>query len=133
MRSAIDEALGERVWLKSGAYLVIQPTEALTVIDVNSGKNVAKKDKWENFKKINIEAAREIAHQLRIRNISGMIVVDFINLKSKEDDFELLEHFRTFLKSDPVPTDVWDMTKLGLVEVTRKKVRKSLTEALRGA
>ena len=132
MRSAIDEALGERVWLKSGAYLVIQPTEALTVIDVNSGKNVAKKDKWENFKKINIEAAREIAHQLRIRNISGMIVVDFIKLKSKEDDFELLEHFRTFLKSDPVPTDVWDMTKLGLVEVTRKKVRKSLAEALRG-
>lgn len=130
MRAAIDEALGERVWLKSGAYLIIQPTEALTVIDVNSGKNVMKKDKWENFKRINLEAAREIAHQLRLRNISGIIVVDFINLNSKAEEDELLQNFRAFLKPDPVPADVWDMTKLGLVEVTRKKVRKSLIEAL---
>ncbi|MGN0350551.1 MAG: ribonuclease E/G [Roseburia sp.] len=127
----MEEALKERVWLKSGAYLIIQPTEALTVIDVNSGKNVAKKDKWENFRRINLEAAEEIAKQLRLRNISGIIIVDFINLETTEADAELVQRFRSFLKKDPVPTEVWGMTKLGLVEVTRKKVRKSLVESLK--
>ena len=126
----MENALKEKIWLKSGAYLIIQPTEALTVIDVNSGKNVAKKEMQENFLKINIEAAKEIAYQLRLRNISGIVIVDFINLTSKEAEAELLKEFRAALKSDPVQTDIIDITKLGLVEVTRKKVKKSLKEVL---
>lgn len=128
--SSLDDALKECVWLKSGAYLIIQPTEALTVIDVNTGKNVAKKEVQENFLKINMEAATEIARQLRLRNISGIVVVDFMNLTSKEAEAELMSTFRAALKQDSVPTQLIDITKLGLVEVTRKKVRKSLRECL---
>ena len=124
----IKNALRERVWLKSGAYLVIQPTEALTVIDVNTGKNIAKKEVQENFLKINQEAAVEIARQLRLRSISGIIVVDFINLASENAREELMRTFRAALKYDPAPAQLIDITKLGLVEVTRKKVRKSLQE-----
>ncbi len=131
MKSALEEALRERVWLKSGAYLIIEPTETLTVIDVNTGKNVAKKEVQENFLKVNKEAAEEIARQLRLRNISGMILVDFMNLTSKKAEEELLNTFRSALKKDPVPTQLVDMTKLGLVEVTRKKIRKSLREILK--
>ena len=120
----------ERVWLKSGAYLVIQPTEALTVIDVNTGKNIAKKEMQENFLKVNIEAAEEIARQIRLRNISGIVIVDFINLESKKAEMELLNAFGAALKKDPVPTQIVEMTKLGLVEVTRKKIKKSLRESL---
>ena len=131
VKSSVEKAIAEKVWLKSGAYLIIQPTEAMTVIDVNTGKNVAKKDIQENFLKINKEAAIEIAHQLRLRNLSGIIIVDFMNLASKEAEAELMSTFRAALKNDPVPTQLIDMTKLGLVEVTRKKVRKSLPEVLR--
>ena len=131
VKSSLENALSEKVWLKSGAYLIIQPTEALTVIDVNTGKNVAKKDMQENFLKINKEAAIEIAYQLRLRNISGIIVVDFMNLDSKEAEAELLSTFRAALKVDPVPTQLIDITKLGLVEVTRKKVKKSLGEIMK--
>ena len=91
---------------------------------------MAKKEAQENFLKVNKEAAAEIARQLRLRNISGMILVDFMNLTSKEAEAELLNFFRSALKTDPVPTQLIDMTKLGLVEVTRKKVQKSLREAL---
>lgn len=128
IRGQLEHALEERVWLKSGAYLIIQPTEALTVIDVNSGKNAAKKNPQENFLKINIEAAKEIAAQLRLRNISGICIVDFINLDTKEAMDELMHAFRISLKSDPIPVRLIDITKLGLVEITRKKVRKSLKE-----
>lgn len=130
LATAIEEALKERVWLKSGAYLIIQPTEALTVIDVNTGKNVAKKESQENFLRVNMEAATEIARQLRLRNLSGIIVVDFMNLTAAEANETLLSHFRRELKSDPVQTQLVDMTKLGLVEVTRKKVRKPLGEII---
>lgn len=128
VKPELEAAIKERVWLKSGAYLIIEHTEALTVIDVNTGKNIAKKNVQENFLKINKEAAVEIAKQLRLRNISGMILVDFMNLSNKAAEAELLEAFRKALKPDPVPTQLIDMTKLGLVEVTRKKVKKSLRE-----
>ena len=128
--SQLHDALRERVWLKSGAYLIIQPTEALTVIDVNTGKNIAKKEMQENFLKVNIEAAEEIARQLRRRNISGIVIVDFINLEAKSAESELLNVFGAALKKDPVPTQIVEMTKLGLVEVTRKKIKKSLRESL---
>lgn len=128
LKKNIEEAQKERVWLKSGAYLVIQPTEALTVVDVNTGKNLAGKKAHKQFLAVNKEAALEIARQLRLRNISGIVIVDFINLASREDEAELLSTFRQALKDDPVPVSVIGMTKLGLVEVTRKKVKKPLRE-----
>ncbi len=126
----LQEALKERVWLKSGGYLVIQPTEALTVIDVNSGKSVAKKKVQEHYLNINLEAAEEIAHQLRLRNISGIIIVDFIDMKEQRAKEELMLQLKQFVKKDSVPVQVVDMTRLNLVELTRKKVRKSLTEQI---
>ncbi len=126
----LKEALQERVWLKSGGYLIIQPTEALTVIDVNSGKSTSKKQVQEHYLKINLQAAEEIAHQLRLRNLSGIIIVDFIDMKSQEDNQTLLKTLRACVRMDSVPVQVVDMTKLHLVELTRKKVKKSLAEQL---
>ena len=116
--------------MKSGAYLVIQPTEALTVIDVNTGKCIAGKKGDEVYMKINLEAAKEAAKQIRLRNLSGIILIDFINLKSKECTKDLLEVFQKELRKDPVQTILVDMTGLQLVEVTRKKVRKPLREVV---
>lgn len=128
VESELKNALKKKVWLKSGAYLIIEPTEALTVIDVNSGKNVTKKKSEESFLKINIEAAKEIARQLRLRNISGICIVDFISMETKEANDILMHEFRMELKKDPVSVQLVDITKLGLVELTRKKVKKSLKE-----
>lgn len=124
----IQRAISERVWMKSGAYLIIQPTEALTVIDVNSGKNTSGKNAKEYYYKINLEAAAEISRQLRLRNISGIVIVDFINMAKEEQRKELMHQFRLSLKEDPVPVRLVDITKLGLVELTRKKERKTLLE-----
>ena len=124
----IQRAISERVWMKSGAYLIIQPTEALTVIDVNSGKNTSGKNAEEYYYKINLEAASEIARQLRLRNISGIVIVDFINMAKEDHRKELMHQFRLSLKEDPVPVRLVDITKLGLVELTRKKERKTLLE-----
>ena len=124
----LENALKERVWLKSGAYLVIQPTEALTVIDVNTGKCVSKKKDDETYLRINIEAAKEAARQVRLRNLSGIILIDFINLSKEIYMDELLSVFRQELQKDPITTSLIDVTKLQLVEVTRKKVRKPLHE-----
>lgn len=126
----LQEALHERVWMKSGGYLVIQPTEALTVIDVNSGKSIAKKNVQEHYLKINLEAAEEVARQLRLRNLSGIIIVDFIDMKSEDDNELLLKTLRSCVRTDSVPVQVVDMTRLHLVEITRKKVKKSLAEQL---
>lgn len=120
--SKIDEAFGERVWLKSGAYLIIQPTEALTVIDVNSGKFEARKGNDDQTAwKVNTEAAVEIARQLRLRNLSGIIVVDFINMRAEESRAGLLRQMKGLVQDDRIRTNVVDMTPLGLVEITRKK------------
>lgn len=131
LETRLEEALDTKVWLNSGGYLVIEPTEALTVIDVNSGKNLSKKDRDITILELNKEAALEIAHQCRVRNISGMIVVDFINQKTKQMDEELCQYFSSCLKTDPVPTKFVDMTALGLVEFTRKKTGKSLAEQIK--
>ncbi len=130
VESHLANALKEYVWLKSGAYLVIQPTEALTVIDVNTGKCISKKKDDEAYLKINIEAAREAARQIRLRNLSGIILVDFINMDKKESTDVLLELFEKELKKDPIVTTLVDVTKLQLVEVTRKKVRRPLHEVM---
>ena len=130
VEKTLQDALRERIWLKSGGYLVIQPTEALTVIDVNTGKFDGNKKPEETFRKINKEAAVEAARQLRLRNISGIIVVDFIDMKNPDHIQELSAIFKRELKKDPLKADFVDFTKLGLAEVTRKKVKKSLREQL---
>lgn len=124
-------ATAREVRLKSGGFLVIEPTEAMTVIDVNTGKSTDGKDKQEHFVKINREASREIILQLRLRNISGIVVVDFIDLDAPKDRLDLLEHLRHLAKSDPIPIQVHDITALNLVEITRKKAEKSLSEQIK--
>ncbi len=124
----LEDALESRVWLKSGAYLVIEPTEALTVIDVNSGKYESGKDARDTYLNINLEAAGEVARQLRLRNLSGIIIVDFINMQLPGDKRELLQYLKELVSRDSIPTNVVDITALGLVEITRKKINRPLQE-----
>lgn len=126
----IDKALQSRVWLKSGAYLVIETTEAMTVIDVNTGKYEGNKKAADTFLKVNKEAAKEIARQLRLRNISGIIMVDFIDMDSESNREEIMLALKEYVKADPVKTTIVDMTKLNLVEITRRRSRRSLYEQL---
>ncbi|MBD5525169.1 MAG: ribonuclease E/G [Lachnospiraceae bacterium] len=128
VETRIHELLERKVWLKSGGYLVIEPTEALISIDVNSGKCEQGKDKEETAVKINMEAAEMIAVHLRARNLSGIILVDFINFRKKEHERQLVEYMRSLLKKDSITADVVDMTGLGLMEITRKKVNPSFRE-----
>ena len=131
LEARLEELTEKKVWLKSGGYLVIEPTEALISIDVNTGKYEDGKDKEETFYRINREAAEMIARHLRARNLSGIILVDFINLKDKQREHTMLEYMRELLKRDPVPAKALDMTGLGLMELTRKKIAPSLAEQLR--
>lgn len=128
LATKIEGALSTRVWLKSGAYLIIEPTEALTVIDVNSGKFEAHKWEQDYYRAINMEAAVEIAFQIRLRNLSGMILVDFINMTNQEDQDALLKEMQRHLVRDRVKTCVVDITKLGLMEITRMKTVPPLLE-----
>lgn len=130
IEKTLTEALGKRVWLKSGGYLVIEPTEAMTVIDVNTGKYSGKKNLRDTILKINLEAAKETARQMMLRNLSGIIIVDFIDMEMEEDRRLLCEKLSEYCAGDPVKTVVVDMTKLNLVEITRKKTRKPLHETV---
>ena len=123
----IEDVLSKKVWMKSGAYLVIERTEALTTIDVNSGKNISKDSREDNIKNINFEAAEYIIKHLKLRNISGIIIVDFINMKNDEYE-ELEDYMKTLAKSDRGRSHVIGFTELGLLEMTRKKNRKPLEE-----
>ena len=131
LEKSLEEALDRKVWLRSGGFLVIEQTEAFVSIDVNSGKFSDKKNTRETFRKINLEAAREIAFQLRLRNLSGIILIDFINMEEEEDKKELLKILQGYLRKDPIKAAVVDMTPLNIVEVTRKKVEKSLEEEIK--
>jgi len=127
----MDKALHRTVYLNSGATIVIDPTEALTVIDVNTGKAISgKKVSEDTFFAINMEAAKEIASQIKLRNLSGIILIDFINLSDVSKEEALKEVLRNAFKNDSVQTEVVDITKLGLMEITRKKVYKTLAEQL---
>ncbi|MBQ7065954.1 MAG: ribonuclease E/G [Lachnospiraceae bacterium] len=132
LSAKLEEALRKKVWLKSGGYLVIEPTEALTVIDVNSGKCVDKKKRQEMLFQVNIEAAIEAARQIRLRNLSGIILIDFINLEDKTKEDEFITLLRNKFRNDPVLTTLVDITPLGLVEITRKKVAAPLYEKCKG-
>lgn len=124
----LKNALSKKVWLKSGAYLVIEVTEALTVIDVNTGKAEFHSNKEKTFEKINLEAALEISKQLRIRNISGIIIVDFINMSKKESYQNLEDILKSYVDCDYVKCNIWGMTHLGLMEISRQKKEKPLNE-----
>ena len=126
-----EDALKKHVWLNSGGSLVIDHTEAMTVIDVNSGSMVKNpKKKNDLFYRLNCEAATEIARQLRLRNLSGIILIDFINMDQKDDEELLLEVLREECAGDRVSINVVDMTALGFVELTRSKSRKPLREQM---
>lgn len=132
LEAKLEKALRQKVWLSSGAYLIIEPTEALTVIDVNSGKAVGKKKDTEAaYYKVNLEAAEEIAVQIRLRNLSGIILVDFIDMKEEKNTKALISFFTEKLAKDPIKTNFIDITALHLAEITRKKVRKPLYEQIR--
>ena len=126
--AAIREALKPRVELPSGGYIIIEPTEALTVIDVNSGSFTRSATARETVLWTNTEAATEIARQLRLRNIGGVIVVDFIDMDSHRDKIKLLEHFNNSLKGDKARPQIAQLSELGLVELTRKRQGKNVYE-----
>ena len=126
----LDKALRKYVWLKSGGSLVIEETEAMTVIDVNTGKFTGKRDLEQTLFRLNCEAAEEIVRQLRLRDAGGIIIVDFIDMKDPDDNARLLERLRTLASTDRNRLSVVGMTGLGLVELTRKKARKPLTRQL---
>ena len=126
-----ESALDKRVWLKDGGYLFIEPTEALTVIDVNTGKNVQKKDASAIKLKTNLEAIKESARQMRLRNISGIIVIDLINTSDKSEVDLLYHTMKDYLKEDRLNTVAIDITKLCLFEITRRKRKPSLLEVMK--
>lgn len=127
INSQLDKLLSKKIWLNSGANIIIEQLETLTVIDVNTAKNQSKKN---NFLRINIEAAIEIIRQLKLRNISGMIIIDFINMKNDKDIETLIRTIKSQIQKEDTNCSFIDITKLGLVELTRKKTHKSLKEQL---
>jgi ribonuclease E len=126
----LHKALDRKVWLPSGGSLIIERTEALTVIDVNTGKNVGSSSLEETVFENNLEAAEEIARQLRLRDIGGIIVIDFVDMEIKANRASVLAAFKAALARDKTPTQVYEISELGLVEMTRKRVGEGLVEAL---
>jgi ribonuclease E len=126
----LHKALDRKVWLPSGGSLIIERTEALTVIDVNTGKNVGKTNLEETVYRNNLEAAEEVARQLRLRDIGGIIVIDFIDMEIRENRDKVAAALRNALARDKTRTQVFDISELGLVEMTRKRVSEGLLETL---
>lgn len=131
VESDIEKALRRRVWLPSGGYIIIDKTEALTVIDVNTGKYIGKSNINKTILKTNMEAALEIAHQIRLRDIGGIIIIDFIDMYNEDDKKALIAELEKHFKGDRVRTNIVGMTELGLVQVTRKRTGKELGEILK--
>ncbi|MFZ9675821.1 MAG: Rne/Rng family ribonuclease, partial [Ilumatobacteraceae bacterium] len=128
----IHKALDRKVWLPSGGSLIIEHTEALTVIDVNTGRNVGTSNLEATVFQNNLEAAEEVAHQLRLRDIGGIIVIDFIDMEIKENRKKVVEAFRSALSRDKTRTQVFDISELGLVEMTRKRIGEGLLTSFAG-
>ena len=126
----LDKALGKRVWLKSGGFLFVEETEALTVIDVNTGKFTGRRELEDTIFKANCEAAEEVMRQLRLRDIGGIVIVDFIDMASKERREELLDILRELSRRDSNRTRVVGITELGLVEITRRRSRICVSRQL---
>ena len=128
----LHKALDRKVWLPSGGSLIIEHTEALTVIDVNTGKNVGTSNLEATVFHNNLEAADEIARQLRLRDIGGIIVIDFIDMEIKKNRDEVLRTFKAALARDKTRTQVFDISDLGLCEMTRKRIGEGLLESFAG-
>ncbi len=128
LETELDRLLKRHVWLKSGGFLVIEPTEAMVVIDVNSGKSVGKRNYQTHILQTNLEAADEITRQMRLRNLSGMIMVDFINMEAEEHRKQVIDRLESGLRQDKIPSCFVDVTRLGVFELTRQKKRKPLYE-----
>ena len=126
----ISRSIERKIWLKSGGYIVIDEAEALVVIDINTGRYVGKKDFEDTILKTNLEAVREIAHQLRIRNCGGIIIIDFIDMEKEAHREKVMQSLREELQKDRARTTVVSMSNLGLVEMTRKRIRPSLVKTL---
>jgi ribonuclease G len=126
----ISRALGRKVWLKSGGYIVIDQTEAMTVIDVNTGKFVGKENLQDTILKTNLEAVKEIAYQIRLRNLGGIIIIDFIDMESADDRERVFNALKEAMKKDKAKTTIYNISELGLIQMTRKRVRESLGHTL---
>jgi ribonuclease G len=126
----LDRLLEHKVWLKAGGYLVIDETEALTAIDINTGKQVGSRSLSDTILKTNLEAAEEVCRQLRLRDMGGIIVIDFIDMEEASNRKKLLDHFTSILARDRARTRVGRVSSLGLVEITRKRTGESVTEAI---
>lgn len=130
IEAELDKLLRPTVWLKSGAYLVIEKTEAMVVVDVNSGRFVGKKNHEDNSLKINLEATREIARQLRLRDLSGLVVIDFIDMREEENRRKVYYELRKELRKDRAKVAVSPISDFGLLEMTRQRIRLSLLDSM---
>lgn len=130
IESDINSALEKKVWLRSGGYIVIEPTEALTVIDVNTGRYVHASDLAATIFRTNMEAVREIAHQLRLRNIGGIIIIDFIDMESEDEREALGRALEEAMKDDKSRINILKISEFGLVQMTRKRLSESITQAM---
>ena len=130
VEAQFQKALRRRVWLKSGGYIIIDEAEALVAIDVNTGKFVGKEDQESTILQTNLEAAEAVSQQLRLRDVGGIIVIDFIDMKSRENQHKLLKRFKELLKHDRAKTTVVPLTEYGLMQMTRKRVRQSLSKVI---
>lgn len=126
----ISKALDRKVWLKSGGYISIDQTEALTSVDVNTGRYVGQRNFDETIFKTNLEAVKEVVYQLRLRNIGGLIIIDFIDMERRSDQEKVFHALDKALKNDKMKTTILKISELGLVEMTRKRVRENLTQVL---
>ncbi|GAB6184380.1 Rne/Rng family ribonuclease [Thermodesulfovibrio hydrogeniphilus] len=126
----LDRALRRKVWLKSGGYIVIDQTEAMNVIDVNTGKFVGKENLEDTILRTNLEAVKEIAYQIRLRNLGGIILIDFIDMEKEENKQKVINALSEATKKDRAKTTIYNITELGIVQMTRKRTRESLEEIL---
>ncbi len=130
LEEQIDTNLGRKVWLKSGGYLIIDQSEALTAVDVNTGRYVGKRDLEETVLRTNLEAVREVVNQLRFRNIGGLIILDLIDMDSAENRDKVYKSLQDLIRGDKARTNILKISELGLVEMTRKRTRESLVQML---
>lgn len=126
----VQRALSKKIWLKSGGYIVIETTEALTAIDVNTGRYVGKRNLEETILKTNLEAVKEIAYQLRLRNIGGIIIIDFIDMEKESNREKVFNALKEAMRRDKSKTNILRMSELGLIEMTRKRTKESIGRVL---
>ncbi|GLI34712.1 Rne/Rng family ribonuclease [Desulforhabdus amnigena] len=126
----VQRALSRKIWLKSGGYIVIERTEALTAIDVNTGRYVGKRNLEETILKTNLEAVKEIAYQLRLRNIGGIIIIDFIDMEKESNREKVCNALKDAMRKDKSKTNILNMSELGLIEMTRKRTKESIGQIL---